>query len=68
MAHAASLKTFGLVTPRAELTPCILDDDPAQLELRAAQVLGIGRTSLYRYLKEGGYDQSVIARAKAAGQ
>jgi transcriptional regulator with PAS, ATPase and Fis domain len=36
--------------------------------LRAAQVLGIGRTSLYRYLKEDGYDQSLIARAKAAGQ
>jgi DNA-binding NtrC family response regulator len=34
--------------------------------LRAAQVLGIGRTSLYRYLKEDGYDQNVIARAKAA--
>jgi len=35
--------------------------------LRAAQVMGIGRTSLYRYLKEDGYDQNVIARAKAAG-
>src|SRR6266436_2802887 len=34
--------------------------------LRAAQVLGIGRTSLYRYLKEDGYDQSVIARVKKA--
>ena len=34
---------------------------------RAAHVLGIGRTSLYRYLKEGGYGQSVIARAKAVG-
>jgi hypothetical protein len=33
--------------------------------LRAAQVLGIGRTSLYRSLKEDGYDQNVIARAKA---
>ncbi len=34
--------------------------------LRAAQVLRIGRTSWYRYLKEDGYDQKVIARAKAA--
>ena len=34
--------------------------------LRAAQVLGIGRTSFYRYLKEDGYDQNLIARAKAA--
>ena len=24
--------------------------------LRAAQILGIGRTSLYRYLKRGGYE------------
>ncbi|PYU07967.1 MAG: hypothetical protein DMG34_02830 [Acidobacteria bacterium] len=36
--------------------------------LRAAQVLGIGRTSLYRDLKEDGYDQTLIARSKAAGQ
>jgi len=36
--------------------------------LRAAQVLGIGRTSLYRYRKEDGYDQTLIARSKAAGQ
>jgi transcriptional regulator with PAS, ATPase and Fis domain len=36
--------------------------------LRAAQVLGIGRTSLYRYLKEDGYDPNVIAGAKAAGR
>jgi len=36
--------------------------------LRAAQVLGIGRTSLYRYLKEDAYDQTLIARSKAAGQ
>jgi hypothetical protein len=34
--------------------------------LRAAQVLGIGRSSLYRYLKEDGYDHGLIARAKAA--
>jgi len=33
--------------------------------LRAAQVLGIGRTSLYRYLKEDGYDKAAVARSKA---
>jgi DNA-binding NtrC family response regulator len=36
--------------------------------LRAAQVLEIGRTRLYRHLKEDGYDQTLIARSKAAGQ
>jgi DNA-binding NtrC family response regulator len=35
--------------------------------LRAAQILGIGRTSLYRYLKDDGYDQSLLAKAKAVG-
>jgi transcriptional regulator of acetoin/glycerol metabolism len=34
---------------------------------RAAQVLGIGRTSLYRYLKEDEYGLAQIARAKSAG-
>jgi transcriptional regulator of acetoin/glycerol metabolism len=29
--------------------------------LRAAQVLGIGRTSLYRYLKEDAYGQAALA-------
>jgi transcriptional regulator of acetoin/glycerol metabolism len=33
--------------------------------LRAAQVLGIGRTSLCRYLKEDGYGQAALARASA---
>jgi len=36
--------------------------------LRAAQVLGIGRTSLYRYLKEDGFGLAGLARAKTAGQ
>jgi transcriptional regulator with PAS, ATPase and Fis domain len=35
--------------------------------LRAAQVLRIGRTSLYRYLKEDGYSQATMARVKTAG-
>jgi DNA-binding NtrC family response regulator len=30
--------------------------------LRAAQILGIGRTSLYRYLKEDGYDVHAAAK------
>ena len=30
-------------------------------------LLGIGRTSLYRYSKDGCYDQALIVRAKAAG-
>jgi transcriptional regulator of acetoin/glycerol metabolism len=32
--------------------------------LRAAQILGIGRTSLYRYLKRDGYD---AVREKSGG-
>jgi len=28
--------------------------------LRAAQILGIGRTSLYRYLKRDGYDANKV--------
>src|SRR5271169_2476169 len=34
--------------------------------LRAAQVLGIGRTSLYRYLKRDGVDTQPHSRARAA--
>lgn len=34
--------------------------------LRAAQILGIGRTSLYRYLKRDGYDTSPWARTTGA--
>jgi hypothetical protein len=29
----ASMKTLELMSPRAPLTPCILDDDPEQLEI-----------------------------------
>src|SRR5690242_4201335 len=36
--------------------------------LRASQVLGIGRTSLYRYLKQDGYDEAVKARSAANGR
>lgn len=32
--------------------------------LRATQVLGIGKTSLYRYLKQDGYVQAAIARTE----
>ena len=34
--------------------------------LLAAQVLGIGRTSLCRYFKDDGHSQALIARAKSA--
>jgi len=34
--------------------------------LRAAQILGIGRTSLYRYLKRDGFDTRLPARASGA--
>jgi CheY-like chemotaxis protein len=37
MAHATT-KTIEIVSPKATLTPCILDDDPAQLELLTEQV------------------------------
>jgi len=40
--HAASLKTLELITPRAALTTCILDDDPAQLELLTELVASAG--------------------------
>ncbi|MGB7437577.1 MAG: helix-turn-helix domain-containing protein, partial [Candidatus Acidiferrum sp.] len=33
--------------------------------LRAAQILGIGRTSLYRYLKRNGYD--TVPRTHTSG-
>jgi transcriptional regulator of acetoin/glycerol metabolism len=34
--------------------------------LRAAQILGIGRTSLYRYLKRDGYDTLKVKSGGAA--
>ena len=34
--------------------------------LRAAQILGIGRTSLYRYLKRDGYDTNTRATSSGA--
>jgi len=41
MAHATT-KAIELVSPKATLTPCILDDDPAQLELLTEQVAILG--------------------------
>jgi hypothetical protein len=35
--------------------------------LRAAQVLGVGRTSLYRCLKHDGYDEAVKVRSASNG-
>ena len=37
-----SLKTLELITPRAALTPGILDDDPSQLELMTELVASAG--------------------------
>jgi DNA-binding NtrC family response regulator len=36
------LNTLELITPRAALTPCILDDDPEQLELMTELVASAG--------------------------
>src|SRR5689334_18377785 len=41
MAHATT-KTIELASPKAALTPCILDDDPGQLELLTEQVASLG--------------------------
>ncbi len=37
-----SPKTVEIVTPKTTLTPCILDDDPAQLEMLSAVVADMG--------------------------
>jgi ActR/RegA family two-component response regulator len=34
--------------------------------LRAAQILGIGRTSLYRYLKRGGQEHGALEKSGRA--
>src|SRR5438128_1364177 len=41
MAHA-TMKAMELASPKATLTPCILDDDPAQLDLLTEQVASLG--------------------------
>ncbi len=41
MAHGYS-KTVAIATPRTSLKPCILDDDPGQLEMLAAQIADMG--------------------------
>jgi len=38
----ASTKSVEIVTPRSALTPCILDDDPAQLEMLSAVIADMG--------------------------
>jgi len=38
----ASTKTVEIVAPKSALTPCILDDDPAQLEMLAAVIADLG--------------------------
>ncbi len=37
-----SSKTVEIVTPKSSLTPCILDDDPAQLEMLTALIAEMG--------------------------
>jgi DNA-binding NtrC family response regulator len=41
MTHASS-KAAEIVAPKTSLTPCILDDDPAQLELLSAVIVEMG--------------------------
>lgn len=43
--------------------PVVSQDVAVAYRLGAAQVLGIGRTSLYRYLKQDGYDEAVKVRS-----
>lgn len=38
----ASSKTAEIVAPKSSLTPCLLDDDPAQLEMLSAVIADIG--------------------------
>ena len=38
----SSVRTLELISPRAALTPCILDDDPAQLQLMTELVASAG--------------------------
>jgi DNA-binding NtrC family response regulator len=41
MPHATT-KTLEIATPKAAFTPCILDDDPAQLEMLGEQIASFG--------------------------
>jgi DNA-binding NtrC family response regulator len=45
MAHA-SAETVEIAAPKASLTPCILDDDPARLELLTAVIADMGYESI----------------------
>jgi two-component system sensor histidine kinase BarA len=38
----ASTKTVEIVAPKSALTPCVLDDDPAQLEMLSAVIAEMG--------------------------
>jgi DNA-binding NtrC family response regulator len=42
MVAFASSKTVEIAAPKSALTPCILDDDPEQLELLSAAIVDIG--------------------------
>src|SRR2546427_1652191 len=41
-----STKTVEIVAPKSALTPCILDDDPAQLEMLAAVIADMGYAAI----------------------
>ena len=41
MTHTSS-KAVEIITPKTLLTPCILDDDPAQLDMLSAVVAEMG--------------------------
>jgi CheY-like chemotaxis protein len=45
VAHVQEI-TDEVLAPRGSLTPCILDDDPAQLKLYSEMISGMGYESL----------------------
>ena len=45
MPHTSS-KAVEIITPKTLLTPCILDDDPAQLDMLSAVVAEMGYESI----------------------
>lgn len=57
-----STKSVEIVAPKPALTPCILDDDPAQLEMLSAVIADMGYAAIptsdpeeaLRLVKNGG--------------
>jgi DNA-binding protein Fis len=58
-------RPLSLEEVRKQHIPCVLGRCKGN-RLRASQVLGIGRTSLYRYLKQDGYDEGTMKVRSAA--